>query len=337
MHPTDFAKHLTTFLTDFLPGQKNVSRNTIKSYRDTFKLLLHYCQEQEGIAAEAITMTTLSSYLILHFLEWVETMRHCSISTRNQRLAAVHSFFRYAQSEEPAGLYQFQQVIAIPVKKTGTSGIVHLTPEAMQLLLAQPETTTPGGRRHLTLMSVLYDTGARVQELIDLKVGDVILNNPAVIILTGKGRKTRRVPIMKGTVLLLERYLHEHNLGSSWKNDYPLFMNKQQKKLTQKGVAYIISVYAEQARRVSPLIPAKVHPHLFRHSKAMHLLKAGVNLIYIRDFLGHTDIKVTEVYARADTETKRKAIEDACEDLIDVSNLPDWTKDQALLTWLSEL
>lgn len=102
-------------------------------------------------------------------------------------------------------------------------------------------------------------------------------------------------------------------------------------------MAYIISVYAEQARRASPLFPAKVHPHLFRHSKAMHLLQAGVNLIYIRDFLGHTDIKVTEVYARADTETKRKAIENACADLIDVSNLPDWTKDQALLTWLSEL
>ena len=337
MHPTDFARYLTTFLTDFLPGQKNVSRNTIKSYRDTFKLLLRYCQEQEGIAAETITMTTLSNHRILHFLDWVENTRHCSISTRNQRLAAIHSFFRYAQSEEPAGLYQFQQVIAIPVKKAGTSGIVHLTPEAMQLLLAQPETTTPGGRRHLTLMSVLYDTGARVQELIDLKVRDVILSNPAVIVLTGKGRKTRRVPLMKGTVQLLTHYLQEHNLGPPWKNDYPLFVNKQQKQLTQKGVAYIISVYAEQARRASPLFPAKVHPHLFRHSKAMHLLQAGVNLIYIRDFLGHTDIKVTEVYARADTETKRKAIENACADLIDVSNLPDWTKDQALLTWLSEL
>jgi len=337
MHPTDFAKHLTTFLTDFLTGQRNVSRNTIKSYRDTFKLLLHYCQEQEGIAAEAITMETLSSHRILHFLDWVENIRRCSVSTRNQRLAAIHSFFRYAQGEEPAGLYHFQQVLAIPVKKAGASSIAHLTPEAMQLLLAQPDTTTVGGRRHLTLMSVLYDTGARVQELIDLKIRDVVLCGPALIILTGKGRKIRRVPLMRGTVMLLEHYLQEHDLGQPWKNETPLFVNKQQKMLTEKGVAYIISIYAEQARRISPLIPAKVHPHMFRHSKAMHLLQAGVNLIYIRDFLGHTDIKVTEVYARADTETKRKAIEQACADLIDVSNLPDWTKDRALLSWLSEL
>lgn len=282
-------------------------------------------------------MRTLSDRLILRFLGWLETARHCGVATRNQRLAAIHSFFRYVQCEDPAGLYHFQKVIAIPVKKASKSCVEHLTPEAMQVLLAQPDKTTHGGRRHLTLMSVLYDTGARVQELIDLKVRDVILSSPAVIVLTGKGHKIRRVPMMKGTVQLLEYYIQENGLNDPWKNEYPLFVNKQQKKLTQKGVSYIIETYVEVARHSSPLIPANVHPHMFRHSKAMHLLQAGVNLVYIRDFLGHTDIKITEIYARADTETKRKAIENACQDLINVPNLPDWTQDQALLTWLSEL
>lgn len=336
MKPTDFAVYLTRFLSEYLIDQKNVSKNTISSYRDTFKLLIRYCQENIDIAAECITMSTLSSSLIIGFLEWLETDRKCSISTRNQRLAAIHSFFRYAQYEDPSGLYHFQKVIAIPVKKVGKTVVEHLSPEAMQFLLLQPDKTTTSGRRDLTLMSVLYDTGARVQELIDIKVRDVILNTPAVIVLAGKGNKTRRVPIMKGTVKLLERYIQENHLYDSWKNEYPIFFNKQHKKLTKEGISYIISKYVVQARQLTTLVPAKVKPHMFRHSKAMHLLQAGVNLIYIRDFLGHSDIKVTEIYARADTETKRKAIENAYPELVN-SSLPDWNEDQALLNWLSEL
>jgi integrase/recombinase XerD len=336
MKPTDFAKHLTEFLSHYLPSQKNVSKNTIHSYRDTFKLMIKYCQETKSIPVERITLDILSSELLTDFLEWLETDRKCSISTRNQRLAAIHSFFRYVQAEEPSGLFHFQKIIAIPAKKANKTVVEHLTPEAMKLLLEQPDRSCLKGRRDLTLMSVLYDTGARVQELIDIKAGDVILGAPAVIVLTGKGNKTRRVPLMKNTVSLLERYMLENKLDKSWKNEYPLFTNNQRNKLTKEGVAYIISKYVATARKASTLVPAKVKAHMFRHSKAMHLLQAGVNLIYIRDFLGHVDLKTTEIYARTDTETKRKAIENAYPDLID-SNLPDWSKDQALLSWLSEL
>lgn len=141
---------------------------------------------------------------------------------------------------------------------------------------------------------------------------------------------------MKNTASLLHNYLVENELDKSWKNDYPLFTNNQHHKLTKEGVAYIVSKYAATARRTSTLMPSKVKVHMLRHSKAMHLLQAGVNLIYIRDFLGHVDLKTTEIYARADTETKRKAIENVYPDLID-SNLPDWSKDQTLLSWLSKL
>lgn len=320
----------------YLPSQKNVSKNTIQSYRDTFKLLIKYCQETKNIKAERITLDFLSSKLLIGFLEWLEKDRKCSISTRNQRLSAIHSFFRYVQAEEPSGLFHFQKVIAIPAKKVRKTVVEHLTPEAMKILLEQPERGCLKGRRDLTLLSVLYDTGARVQELIDIKVRDVILESPAVIILNGKGNKTRRVPLMKNTVSLLERYIVENKLDKPWKNDYPLFINNQKNKLTKEGIAYIISKYVEIARKTSTIVPSKVKPHMFRHSKAMHLLQAGVNLIYIRDFLGHVDLKTTEIYARTDTETKRKAVENVYPDLID-SNLPDWSKDQELLTWLSEL
>jgi len=281
-------------------------------------------------------MDILSNKLITSFLQWLENERKCSISSRNQRLAAVHSFFRYVQAEEPSGMFHFQKIIAIPIKKAKKTVVEHLAPEAMKLLLEQPDKHTPKGRRHLTLMSILYDTGARVQELIDVRVCDVILDNPAVITLTGKGDKTRRVPIMKNAVLLLQNYLTENKLNKPGKNEYPLFINKQHNKLTKEGVAYIVAKYVESARKISTIVPPKVKVHMFRHSKAMHLLQAGVNLIYIRDFLGHVDLKTTEIYARTDTETKRKAIENAYPDLID-SNLPDWSKDQALLSWLSEL
>ncbi|MBA7543019.1 Tyrosine recombinase XerC [subsurface metagenome] len=336
MKPTEFARYLTEFLTTYLSGQKNVSKNTILAYRDTFKLLLRYCQNVEGTPPERITMETLTRGIIIDFLDWLETERKCSISTRNQRLAAIHSFFRYAQGEDPSGLYHFQKVMSIPIKKTEKKVVEHLTPQAVKLLLAQPDKHTEKGRRDLTLMSVLYDTGARVQELIDIKVCDVILDSPAVIVLTGKCNKTRRVPIMKNTVALLHSYLSENNMNAQWKNQYPLFSNNQHNKLTKEGVAYIIAKYVEAARKLSTIVPRKVKPHMLRHSKAMHLLQADVNLVYIRDFLGHVDVKTTEIYARTDTETKRKAIENAYPDLID-SDLPDWNKDQKLLSWLSTL
>lgn len=336
MKPTDFAKYLTEFLSVYLLSQKNVSRNTILSYRDTFKLLIKYSQEIKNIPAEKITLNDLSSKWIIGFLKWLETNRKCCISTRNQRLAAIHSFFRYIQAEEPAGIFHFQKVINIPSKKAKKIPVEHLIPEAIKSLLEQPDKSTRKGRRDLALISVLYDCGARVQELIDIRVCDVFIERAAVITLNGKGNKIRKVPIMKNTTALLQNYLAENDLNKPWKNEYPLFTNSRNHKLTKEGVAYIVSKYAAAARKVSKLMPLKVKVHMLRHSKAMHLLQAGVNLIYIRDFLGHVDLKTTEIYARADTETKRKAIENVFPDLID-SNLPDWRQDQALLSWLSDL
>jgi integrase/recombinase XerD len=231
MKPTDFSVYLTQFLSDYLPGQKNVSSNTICSYRDTFKLLLRYFQEQERIPPEKLKMSCITQMRIISFLDWLETERGCGVTTLNLRLTAVHSFFRYAQAESPESLFHFQKVIAIPAKKGRKKTVEHLTLEGIRLLLEQPDRSCPKGRRNLARLSTLYDSGARVQELIDLSVGDFIPGANAVLVLTGKGDKTRRVPLMKNTSSILVAYISENHLYAPHKKTYPLFTNSQHNRL----------------------------------------------------------------------------------------------------------
>ena len=265
MKPTDFAKALSHYLGVYLPGQRNVSPNTIKSYRDTFKLFLLYCNQERHLTVERLCLKRIDKALILDFLAWLEKNRGNGISTRNQRLACLHGFYRYLQLEEPVGLLSYQQILSIPLKKTQTTTINHLTPDALKLILAQPDLSKGSGRRDLTLLSVLYDTGARVQELVDLRVRDVRLDAPPILTLTGKGRKKRQVPIMANTIALLKQYMTEVFPTPEKMPDYPLFFNRQRQKLTRAGVAFILNKYVSQARVESSIVPSKVTPHSMRH------------------------------------------------------------------------
>lgn len=202
MKTTDFARHLTDYLSSYLPGQRNLSSHTIASYRDTFKLLLIFCDHEKGIPPESLTLAHVNDDLILAFITWIETARNCSISTRNQRLAAIHAFFRYIQAETPERLLINQRILAIPFKKTGKPAVSYLSTEALASVLKQPNTKTSSGRRDLLLLTILYDSGARVSELTDLLVRDVRLTQPATVTLKGKGRKVRHVPIMSKTASL---------------------------------------------------------------------------------------------------------------------------------------
>ena len=222
------------------------------------------------------------------------------------------------------------------MKKAPVPVVNYLTPDALKLILAQPDLSKASGRRDLTILSVLYDTGARIQELADLTVRGVRLDHPPIVTLTGKGRKTRQVPLMSNTESLLKQYMVETHLLQSGMQDCPLFFNRQHDKLTPKGISFILDKYVTRARTISSIIPDKVTPHTFRHTKAMNLLQAGVNLIYIRDILGHVNLTTTEVYARTDTEFKRKALEKAYPDMVPAT-LPHWTQDEDLLAWLSNL
>jgi len=336
MRPTDFAKALSHYLGVHLPGQRNVSPNTIKSYRDTFKLFLVYCRDVQKVPVERLSLSHINESLVVEFLTWLENERRNSISTRNQRLACIHGFYRYMQTQEPVSLLEHQKILAIPMKKAPQPVVTHLTPNSLKLILAQPDLKTRKGRRDLTLLSVLYDTGARVQELVDLTVRHVRLDQPPILTLTGKGRKTRQVPLMSNTENLLRQYMTESRLLLNGKQDYPLFSNRLSGKLTPEGVTYILTKHASSARAVCLVIPDKVTPHVFRHSKAMHLLQAGVSLVYIRDLLGHVDISTTDIYARTDTELKRKALEKAYPDMVP-EGLPPWTEDEDLLTWLGSI
>jgi site-specific recombinase XerD len=336
MKPTDFAKHLTAFFGSYLPGTRNLSGNTILAYRDTFRLLLLFGRDACNVQPEKMSLKMLDDTFVLRFLNWLQCERGCSIATRNQRLAAIHAFFRYVQVQAPEQLLNSQKILQIPFKKYQRSIIQHLTPEQTKDLLAAPNPDSRMGRRDRTLLSVLYDTGARVQELCDLRVRDVRFEHPAIITLTGKGRKARHVPILGNTVELLRSYMREYNLLANGKLDPPLFYNQRHTKLTRGGVSHILKKYADTVSVERFDMPEKITPHVIRHSKAMHLYQSGVNLVYIRDILGHVDISTTDIYARADTESKRKALEMAFPDITpDV--LPDWNRDADLLSFLNRL
>jgi len=210
----------------------------------------------------------------------------------------------------------------------------YLTTDALKAILEQPDRAKLNGRRDLVLLTVLYDTGARVQELIDLVVKDIRLQSPAIVELTGKGNKTRHVPLMSKTAKMLSDYLTERGLNTAAMHDHPVFYNNQRKMLTRAGVGYIISKYVAAVRTIGNVpLPDSVSPHVFRHTKAMHLLQANVNLVYIRDLLGHVNISTTEIYAKADSEVKRQALEKAYIEVV-TGDIPAWSEDKGLMNWL---
>ena len=338
MKQTDFAKTLTRYLTDFLPGQRNVSPNTIKSYRDTFKQYLMFMQAEQQIRPERISLASLTVLSIKDFLHWLETSKNVGISTRNQRLAAIHSFFRYAQTENPEILFESQKILGIPFKKRQQQTIPHLSMNQLAYLLEQPNASMKKGRRDLALMSVFYDTAARVQELIDLKAYDVRLVPPATITLTGKGNKKRNVPIMAKTRSLLEDYMAENHLLENGQQQNHLFHNSRYQAFTRPGITYILDKYFKQAKlgHTNEVFPDRLHPHMLRHSKALHLLESGVNLIYIRDFLGHVSVITTERYLKFDTELKRKTLEAAYPQVV-IRDAPAWEENVDILRWLQNL
>ena len=334
---TDFAKWLGKFLSEYLPHERNLSPNTILSYRDTFVQFLEYMKSVHLIKIEKITLDVITKDIVLGFLSWVQEKRNCGIATRNYRLAAIHSFIQYLQYEDIMRLEQWQKILSIKSMKAEKKSISYLSTDAIKLLFEQPDITTRGGRRNLSLLALMYDTGARVQEIIDLTPGSLnMASSPYSIRLFGKGRKYRIVPLMDEQVQLLKRYIEENDLMENYRLKHPLFFNNRGNKLTRSGVAYILKSYVEMAKTVNPeLIPESVSCHSLRHSKAMHLLQAGVNLVYIRDILGHTSIQTTDVYARADSKQKREALESSYVNLVPESeNTRQWEKDRNLLEWL---
>lgn len=331
---TDFAQCLHKFFNDYLSKNRNVSPNTLSSYSYSFSLFLKYMKEKKCIPPHKLCLSELNVQNVQGFLNWLEEERKNGITTRNQRLGAIHSFCRYLEIDYPQYLANIQDILSIRLKKAPKTMINYLSHDGVKLLLEQPNRKNKHERRDLMILTMLYDVGMRASEITEIKIGDLFLQSPASVRVHGKGDKYRQVPLMPQVAALLKEYLSlkkGFNLNSE--SEY-LFINPSGKKLTRGGITYILQKYANKARSInSKLIPEKLTPHCLRHSKAMHLLQSGVNLVYIRDFLGHADVKTTEIYAKSDPEMMRNALEKAYTAIAPKFDT-DWNNDDDLMEWL---
>ena len=332
---SEFSRLLAEFLTIYLPYQRGYRKNTILSYRDTFKQILLYFSAK-NIKSNKITLDKFNKDSVIDFLNWINPEHKLSASTLNSRLAAIKSFLHYVVFSSPENVYNFQQVFEIPFKKKHGKVIPSLTVNQVKAIFDAVDIRNRKGLRDLTILSSLYDSGARVQELIDLTISDYCPGPNPYLLLKGKGNKSRKVPITTEVSNLIRKYKECFRLNeNTYANDL-LFRNNRNEKLTKSGITYILNKYVQIARAVDPSIPEHVHCHMMRHSKAFHLLEAGVPLPYIQDFLGHADITTTQVYARASVEMKAKAINKAYRSFVDDRPL-DWTEKPELMEFLESL
>lgn len=336
---TDMAMLLKEFFETYLPKERGVSRHTVRSYSNTFQSLYMFFRDNKGIRANKLSINDLSRQSIKDYLNWLEAEKSNKVSTRNSRLASIKAFCHYAQYKDVKNLARWQEILSIRFKKADMPYISFLTQEGMKTLLAEVPTDTIQGRRHLAILAFMYDTGARANELISFSAHNLNLTKPYHVVLSGKGRKKRIVPIHEKLVLILKAYMKDANVEPDNVSTQPLFVNAHGRRLTSAGLTHIITMYANKVREEHPeLIPERLSPHSFRHSKATHLLQAGMNIIYVRDILGHSSVKTTEVYVRMDSEQKRKALEAAAADIVPQSQASEmWNDDEKLLDWLKGL
>lgn len=326
----DFGTLLNDFFTKYLAQTKGVSDNTSKNYRDTFIQLLQYLEEEKKIQPCKISLETIDYYTINQFLNWLEDVRKVSVSTRNNRLAGIKSFYQYISRYRPEYINKCSEILCIPAKKCVSKPMNYLTIDAYKSLLQIFDVNLKTSLRELCIISLLYESAARVSEFINIKCYEFRCTIPATLVLHGKGNKTRIVPIDKSIVQLIKKYINLYDV----KPDEYLFFNSRRQRLTRKGIDYIVEKNFFIAKRTdSKLFPETFSPHCLRHSRAMHLLENGVNLVYIRDLLGHSSVTTTEIYSKANPEIKRKHLEQASEQLIDIPDYDDNQKNE-LIDWL---
>lgn len=338
MYNKNFQYHLSNFLTKEMPINRNNSSNTISSYATTFKLFLEYIEKEKKIKPNKVSLSDITKDNVIDFLNWLEDNKHIQAHSRNVRLAAIRSFVNYLQCEDVEHAFEYQKILSIKNKKGPSNEVMWISKEQMKKLLNSPNSNTKEGFKDKVLLTVLYDSGARVDELIHIKLIDIRLEKPASIKIKGKGNKIRVVPIMGNTVELLKKYIKENDLKKRQFEDHPyLFQNRSGNPYTRAGITYIIDKYVGIINsKNNENITVNMHPHVFRHSKAVHLLESGIELIYIRDFLGHSSVKTTEIYAKVCTQNKIQALEKVYENISEIEE-NDWTNNKDLIDWLTKL
>ncbi len=334
--PTALARALRHFFTDHLPRLRGMSPHTVRSYRDSLTLLLRFVIAHRRGGVDKLDVQDLTADRVIAFLQHLEDERGNSPTTRNVRLAAVHAFFRYLAGQQPDRLEHCQRVLGVPFKRTQSRTVDYLEYDEIQAVLSAVDRSTTDGRRDYALIATMFNTGARVQEFVDLRPCDLQLIRPFHARLFGKGRKERLCPLWPQTAELLLAFLAEHEIDTS--SQKPLFRNHRGRPLTRFGVRYILAKYCDRARSAVPTIDGKrLHPHSMRHSTAIHLLKSGVDLVTISQWLGHASINTTNRYATIDLEMKRDALNKVDPVGDGVPPTAPWRNDASILTWLESL
>lgn len=304
--PPGFAVLVRDFFCERLLNQQNVSPHTVTAYRDTFRLLLAFLQKQRRMPPSKLSLEHIDAPTVLAFLEYLETERGNGVRTRNARLAAIRSFVGYASARDPAALPLAQRVLAIPQKRFNRPLLSYLTRPEVESVIDAPDQTQWSGRRDRAMLQVMYNTGTRVSEVVGLRRGELHLESSAYVHVHGKGRKDRCIPLWKATAVVLTEWLTE--IAAS--QDTPLFPNRHGQALSRSGVKDRLQRAVLQAAKRCPSLRDKnVSPHTLRHTTAMHMLQADVDLTLIALWLGHESSETTHQYVEADLEMKRRVLD----------------------------
>lgn len=334
--PNALGRALRGFFVEHMPGARGLSRHTVLSYRDALALFLRFLATHRHRPVVELDLDDLDPDCVIAFLDHLEKDRGNCAATRNARLAALHAFVRYVAPYAPEHLATCQRLLAVPFKRAGVRVVEYLEGEELRAMLAAADRGTREGRRDHTILLTLLNTGARVQELLDIRPADLQLERPLQVRLCGKGCKERFCPLWPQTAEALRALVAESRLGDS--SMERLFRNRRGEPLTRFGVRYLLRTYAQRAQASVPSLARKrVHPHTMRHSAAVHLLQSGVDLVSISHWLGHASVETTNRYAVVDLETKRAAVAKAGP-IGDTNLAPSaWRSDASVLEWLEAL
>ena len=329
-----FSFYVQRYFMSYLMKQHNYGANTISSYRDTFKLLYSFLVNTD-VNVSRIVIDDISHDKVIEFMTWLGETRKNGVSTKNVRLAHIKSFFRYVMMTAPEHSDQCRKVLSIPFGKEDKKPPACMSKDAIKQMLALIDSSSDEGLRHLALLSLMYDSACRVQEIIALSVKDFQAGQCCRIYVRGKGNKYRSIPLLSETEKIVSRYIKHFQLAP----EAPLFSNKIGERLTRQGIRYIIRKYSKMVNQAKPgTIEGSVYPHRMRHSKATHLVDSGINIYNVRDFLGHESVATTQIYLTTNPEVTRKAIESVAEKTVPES-LDFFTKEERddLLSFLDSL
>lgn len=319
-------------LTLVARGTSSAIRPVVTTQQAKAGTISQSVQSSGSITASSVLSVSLPEGIVLDNI----LVKEGQSVVEGQTLAALKSFAKYVQIECPDEMILCQRILSIDSKKAAKPTVQYLSNQQTDILMEQPDISTPKGRRDLAMILLLYDSAARVQELCDLRICDIRIDSLPVVHLLGKGRKSRDVPLTKPCAQVLRQYICENHLDIPERRNDQLFTNPQGKKLTRSGVSYVLAKYIHKANTAVGSFFPQITPHCLRHSKAMHLVEAGKNLIYIRDFLGHESIETTQVYAKANPEARRKALE-TMDTRMNTPAMPDWNDDPDLKAFLKTL